>query len=73
MHGKTDRHMKLLTIEKDSRLGTLWDQKQCTQVCSKEELWEAAKGEEIRIPWYQKSSIKRDSGGEDGTGLDWTQ
>jgi hypothetical protein len=22
MHGKTDRHMKLLTIEKESRLGT---------------------------------------------------
>ena len=26
VHGKTDRHMKLLTIEKKSRLGTLWDQ-----------------------------------------------
>jgi hypothetical protein len=35
MHGKTDRHMKLLTIEKESRLGTLWDQEQCTQVCSR--------------------------------------
>ena len=32
MHGKTDRHMKLLTIEKESRLDTLWDQEQCTQV-----------------------------------------
>ena len=27
-HGKADRHMKLLTIETESRLGTLWDQEQ---------------------------------------------
>jgi hypothetical protein len=53
MHGKTDRHMKLLTIERESRLGTLWDQEQCTQVCCKEELWEAAKEEEMRIPWKE--------------------
>jgi hypothetical protein len=55
MHGKTDSHMKLLTIEKESRLGILWDQEQCTQVCSKEELWEAAKEEEMRIPWKEGS------------------
>ena len=33
-HGKTDRHMKLLTVETESRLGTLWDQEQCMQLCS---------------------------------------
>jgi hypothetical protein len=43
--------MKLLTIETESSLGTLWDQEQCTQFCSKEELWEAGKEEEMRIPW----------------------
>ena len=43
--------MKLLTIETESRLGTLWDQEQCTQFCSMEELWEAAKEEEMRTPW----------------------
>jgi hypothetical protein len=53
VHGKTDRHMKLLTIEKESRLGTLWDQEQCTQFCSKDELWEAAKEEEMKIPWKE--------------------
>ena len=37
-HGKADRHMKLLTIETESNLGTLWDQEQCTQLCSKDEL-----------------------------------
>jgi len=42
MHGKVDRHMKLLTIETESRLGTLWDQEQCTKLCSKDELWEAS-------------------------------
>jgi hypothetical protein len=55
VHGKTDRHMKLLTIEKESRLGTLWDQEQCAQFCSKDELWEAAKEEEMRIPWKEGS------------------
>jgi len=55
VHGKTDRHMKLLTIEKESRLGTLWDQEQCTQFCSKDELWKAAKEEEMRIPWKEGS------------------
>ena len=30
-HGKAGRHMKLLTIETESSLGTLWDQEQCTQ------------------------------------------
>ena len=27
VHGKADRHMKLLTVETESRLGTLWDQR----------------------------------------------
>ncbi len=43
--------MKLLMIETESRLGTLWDQEQCTQFCSKDELWEALKEEEMKIPW----------------------
>ena len=29
VHGKADRHMRLLTIETESRLGTLWDQEEC--------------------------------------------
>ena len=37
-HGKADRHMKLLTVETDSRLGTLWDQEQCMQLCWKDKL-----------------------------------
>jgi hypothetical protein len=44
------RHIKLLTIETESRLGTL-NQEQCTQFCSKDELWEAARKEEMKIPW----------------------
>ena len=50
MHGKADRHMKLLTVETESRLGTLWDQEQCTQLCLKDELWEATEEEEMKIP-----------------------
>ena len=52
-HGKADRHMKLLTVETESTLGTLWDQEQCMQRCSKDELWEAAKEEEMKIPWKE--------------------
>ena len=51
VHGKTHRHMRLLKIETESRLGTLWDQEECNQFCSKEELWEAARDEEMKIPW----------------------
>jgi hypothetical protein len=51
VHGKENRHMKLFTIETESRLGTFWDQEQCMQFCSKDELWEAVKEEEMKIPW----------------------
>jgi len=51
------------------------------QFCSKEESWEAAREEEMKIPWQaanegppvRKSSIKKDSGGEDLMELDWTR
>jgi len=45
--------MASATVETESRLGTLWDQEQCTQLCSKDELWEAAKEEEMKIPWKE--------------------
>jgi hypothetical protein len=53
VHGKADRHMRFLTIEKESRLGILWDQEECNQFCSKEELWEVARDEEMKIPWQE--------------------
>ena len=43
--------MRLLTIETESRLGTLWDQEECNQFCSEGELREAARDEEMKIPW----------------------
>ena len=49
--------MRLLTIETESRLGTLWDQGR----------------KRMRGRQYRKSSIKKDSGGEDRMELDWTQ
>ena len=80
VHGKADRHMRLLSIETESRLGTLRDQEECNQFCSKEELWEAAREEEMKIPWknanegppvpeeqYQKRFWRRRL---DGIGLD---
>ena len=41
------------TLEKESSLGSLWDQEQCAQFCSKDELWEAVKEEEMKIPWKE--------------------
>ena len=80
-----DRSIRLLTIETESRLVTLWDQEGCSQFCSKEELWEAAKDEAMKIPWtesnaglpvqeeqeeqYQERFWRR---GLDGIGLDTT-
>jgi hypothetical protein len=59
VHGKPDRHMRLLTIETESRFGTLWDQEECNQFCSKEESWEAARDEEMKCPrghvWVKKA------------------
>ena len=46
--------MKLLTVETESRLGTLWDQEEGNQFCSKErkeELWSAARDKEMKIQW----------------------
>ena len=73
VHGNADTHMRLFTMEAESMLGTLWDQEECNQFCSKEELWAAAREEEMKIPWlermrgrqYRRSSTKKDSGGED--------
>jgi hypothetical protein len=80
VHGKADRHMKLLSIETETRLGTLWDQEQCTQFCSRDELWEAAKEEEMKIPWKaanEESPVSEEQYQEqfwrrrlDGIGLD---
>ena len=53
VHGKADRHMRLLMIEEESVLGTLWDQEECNQFCSKEELWSVAREEEMKIPWQE--------------------
>ncbi len=43
--------MRHLKMETESRLGILGDQEECNQFCSKEELWEAARDEEMKIPW----------------------
>jgi hypothetical protein len=63
-------------------LGTLWDQEGCNQFCSKEELWKAARDEEMKIPWQEANDgppvteeqyQERFFGGEDWMELDWTR
>ena len=78
-HRKAHRHLRLLTIGTESRLGTLWDQERCNQFCSKEKLWEAARDDEMKIPWKEandgppvtEEQIRKDSGDENWTELVW--
>ena len=56
VHGKADRHMPLLKIEAESMLATLWDQEECNQFCSKEELWAASREEEMKIPCQEQEA-----------------
>ena len=42
--------MRLLTIETESRLGTLWDQEK-SNCARRKMLWAAARDEEMKIPW----------------------
>ena len=68
---KADRHMRLLTIETENRLGTLWDQEQCNQFCSKEELWEAVRDAEMKMEeQYQERFWRQRLERLDGIGLD---
>jgi hypothetical protein len=63
--------MRLLTIETESRLGTLWDQEQCNQFCSKEELWEAVRDAEMKMEeQYQERFWRQRLERLDGIGLD---
>ena len=66
--------MRLLTIETESRLGsTLWDQEECNQLCWKDELWEAARDEEMKIPWQAVNEglpVTEERRRLDGIGLD---
>jgi hypothetical protein len=82
VHGRADRRTRLLTIETESWLGTAWDQEGSSQFCSKEELWEAAKDEEMKILWVEAHAglpVPEDQYEErfwrrrlDGIGLDTT-
>ena len=56
--------MEEARVVTERSLGSLWDQEQCAQFCSKDELWEAAKAEEMKIPWkeaHEESPVPEDS------------
>jgi hypothetical protein len=37
-------------------LGKPWDQEECNQFCSQQELWEAARDEEMEISWQKANA-----------------
>jgi len=41
------------TIGHIKKKSVIFNQEQCTQFCSKDELWEASKEEEMKIPWKE--------------------
>ena len=82
LQGKADRHMRLLTIEMESRLGHTLGSRGVKPILFERRVWEEAKDEEMKIPWmeghvglpisekqYQKRFWRRRM---DGIGLDKT-
>lgn len=49
-HQEANRDVVILTLEKEKTIRTLWEDEQCTQICSKDELWAASKHTEMTIP-----------------------
>jgi hypothetical protein len=43
-------NLTFLTMESEHTINTLWEQDGSSEICSKEELWEAAKEVEMSIP-----------------------
>jgi ribonuclease HI len=50
MHRKKRSNLTFLTMESEHTINTLWEQDGCSEICSKEELWEAVKEVEMSIP-----------------------
>jgi len=49
--GKEGRGMEFITLDKERTLRTLWESKNCEQICTQQELWEAAREAEKHIPF----------------------
>ena len=48
--GKKKSSLRLLTLESEHTISTLWEQDGCDKICSKEELWQASQAFEMAIP-----------------------
>lgn len=53
VNGRKKSHLTFLTMEEEHTIGTLWKQDGCDAICSREELWHAAKDAEMLIPLQQ--------------------
>ena len=49
VHRKKKSNLTFLTMEEEHTISTLWEQDGCSEICSKEELWQAAKSDEMLI------------------------
>ena len=49
VHRKKKSNLTFLTMEEEHTISTLWEQDGCSKICSKEELWQAAKSDEMQI------------------------
>ena len=54
VHRKKQSNLTFLTMEEEHTISTLWEQDGCSEICSKEDLWQAAKSEEMRIPLLEE-------------------
>ena len=60
-HQEASRKVAILTLEREKTIRTLWDDAQCSQICTSEELWAAAKHAEMAIPLSQQLPGPRQS------------
>ena len=52
MHQRKGSKLVMVTTESERTIGKLWEQEGCSEICTKEELWEESRATEMTIPFH---------------------
>ena len=52
MHQGKGSKLVMVTTESERTIGKLWEQEGCSEICTKEELWEESRATEMTIPFH---------------------
>ena len=55
MHQRKDSKLVMVTTESERTIGKLWEQEGCSEICTKEELWEESRATEMTIPFHDQA------------------